>query len=300
MRKISIIALGILAIMLVSCSGKDKKIKEIKEMVGTLQEAVSNNDHDAIVKIYPGAEACDSFNTFTADLENFKIDEGTSKGTYEVPLNDSITIYVDASGDTAKIVNSRHLFAFPAKLTEFAKATGWIKGNESDKDLAEAFKDKSFMEWLPNKVATDAKNDIKKNVKIVSTSKEYVIYAGGLMMSSQRERYDCTVRVKNNSDYTVMGSWYSISAHASYYPQEYDASEYHSQPAPYNDSFAGKKINPHSSATITFKLASWEGWLWGCKLSSNLVWKNIDDAAILANYKYTGKEYEEYINSQKK
>ena len=138
----------ILSLFIFSCNYEKDKIHSMAEQIVNY---LNSNNFEKIRKIYPNAEMIDSFET-CFNKESIKIESDRMTMGYKILLDDNcwFIIVEDKNGDF-KIAKSRGIFAFNKARISLAEKTGWINANMSDKKIANAFKDTTFIKHLSNK-----------------------------------------------------------------------------------------------------------------------------------------------------
>ena len=280
MRKAVFIAALLTTIMLASC-GTDKN----KEFITRFATAVTNGDKATLEKMYAASAKADSIATFVADSA---VIEPNEKGdTILVKLGSSITFtMVKDANDSLQIISSKGLFAYAQDRLDFAKSTGWYADDLDDVQNAERLADSLFVPALTQKVAGDART------KVHVTKKDSHV-------SNNFERVTCTVIVANDNDFEVAGSDYSVKAALyNFYSIMVDELKWENFEQ-LGDSrvLTGKPIPAHGTAIYNYTMSATgrPGDPGTLRCSINV---NLSPASIMAVYKPTGNEYEEYLKTK--
>ena len=266
-------------LMLSSCDNGEKAITDYALQFA---KAVANGDSAQIVKMYPDAALADSLAlSFVED--SIKIERNENDASILIHYTPEIWVKVlKDENDSIRVVSSKGLFAYPATQLEIAKKTGQYSDSLDDKGNAERIVDKLFLEYLVN----NAKDKIKESLKIVSTKGcDYGEGEGGMMEPS-----GFIATVENQSDVLIEGKAYKVViASSGYYIDDFfrvrDVIDYHP--------LAGKDIKPGEKIPFTYR-----GNEVGVSFKANIQVQDIGND-LLASYKTTGHEYEEYLASKK-
>lgn len=262
---------------LTACSSGGKSVSpedEVRESVKHFVEMVSAGQLDSVKNIYPEIAMADSIAPVKSD--SISVTE-TGKGSYDVAVAEGITVKITRSDDGAvKITESKGLFAYPAEKIEFAKNTGMWDAALSDVKLNERMKDEGFADFIKDKISSQTKN---------------IITIGALSGSSFDTDY--TQTLKNNSNVEIRPSDYVINVTGVeyYWNEEYGVNE----PREIRTTKPGKAISPNGSARVSFPTyyGSPSGEIKG------ITWKISDEEKARRFAKFTGKEYQEYLDSKK-
>jgi len=185
----------LLAFMLTACSG-DKKIRDFVEAFAT---AVNNHDKQAIEQMYPAASKVDSLSPIVIPEEPGIEQAGN---IYVVKLDSTQNLMIKESEDASlSIIDSHGIFAYRDTKMAFARATGWIKEDMSDIQIAENFADTLFLTYIADKLMSQMKSWF--------TITDYY-YFGPREHKSNYEYAGFVATVTNNSDMIIQGTDYEV------------------------------------------------------------------------------------------
>ena len=185
----------------------------------------------------------------------------TAPGQYDLTLAEGVALKVNRSEDgNITVEESRGLFAFPADKVEIAKKTGMVNDSISDKLMGERIKDDDFFKYVDD--------GIKK-----SKSKLLTIKGGTVTNNSQQ--------VIDGKDYKVIKNFY---VHGNYFSPGGSSNTYSN----------GKTLKPGESMKISLVQA-----LMGWETLTGIKWQIPDEEIIVKYIPFTGKEYQEYLDSKK-
>lgn len=268
---------AIMALLMLSCC--DNGEKAARDYALQFAKAVSSGDSAQVVKMYPDATLADSLAlTFVED--SIKIERNEKDAS--ILIHYSSEIWVRAlkdENDSIRIINSKGLFAYPAKQLDIAKKTGQYVDSLDDKGNAKRMADKQFQEYMIKK----AKEKIKESLKIVSTKGfDYAEGEGGEMMPM-----GFVATVENQSDIVIEGKVYKVVIADTGFSIDdlREVTNYHP--------LAGKDIKPGEKIPFEYRAQ-----YVGAGFKANIQIQDIGNE-LLTSCKTTGREYEEYLSSKK-
>ena len=258
--------------MLCSCGGKETTPEnEVRNYGKYFVEKLSANQLDSLKASYPGIADADSIVPVQSDT--ILVVE-TAPGQYDMTLAEGISLKINRSEDgNISVTESKGLFVFPADKVDIAKKTGLWNDNLSDAQLNERMKDEEFFKWL-------------KGTKTIKSSD--VIALGkteGDGYWTRGFRY-----VVNKTDQTIKGSDYQVIKKFGY--SVFNGEDFDENSG--TEVLHGKDIPPRGSVKYEFSCSSHGGEeIKSVKLK--LTPEQIQERFA----PYTGKEYQEYLNSKK-
>ena len=271
-------------LFLSSCS-HDKKASpedEVRRYGKYFVEKLSANQLDSLKSSYPDLLAADSVMKIQSDTI-LVADNGSSK--YDVTLAEGITLKVSRADDGKISVTESHgLFAFPADKLATAKKTGLWDASLTDKQLSERMKDDGFFAYIRSK--QPSAGNIITIGKFVSQSEGF----GGTGY------YTLT----NNTDVAISGADYTISFVSSY-PTYIPGSNAIDEWVTKKSSEPGKDIAPKGSVKITSAInhTFCAGDVGPEKELKGIQWKLSSEQLQEKFTSFTGREYQEYLNTKK-
>lgn len=263
------IAIG--CMLITSCSSKTSPEEQVRDYGKYFIEKISENQLDSLKATYPDIVKADSIVPVQSDTI---IVVETSPGLFDVALAEGINLKLNHSEDgNISVVESRGLFAFPEGKIEIAKKTGLWNDSLTDASLAERMKDEDFFKYI------ESKQD-KGSSKIITFSKLHVTRMPQYGMDSGSGTFTLT----NHSNVPIKGSEYSISSKI------------------YNERYgwwSGSEKGVDLPANGTAKLkVTFDGHTLAYDLKG-VKWK-IPESELMAKFTpFTGKEYQEYLDSKK-
>ena len=270
MKKIATILMLVAGIgMIASCSKKASPEEEVRNYIKYFVEKINANQLDSLTVSYPDISKADSIAPLQSDT--ILIVE-KAPGQFEMTLADGIVLKVNRSEDgNITVSESRGLFAFPADKVEIAKKTGMWDDTLSDAQLNERMKDEEFFKYIQDQIK-------KKTSNILTVGKE--------TMSSDY-KYNLTPII-NNTDEEIKATDYSIISKDGYYL--ISGIDWIS-----TSTINGKDIPPHDKYVVK-TVASWdEGSIHVIKVNIKIPKEEL----VRRFASFTGKEYQEYLNSKK-
>ncbi len=275
MKKLLLIVSVLVAVAVVAtgCKSKAQEEKEnteamLKQFATMVARNAINGNTDSVHTLYPLSAECDSFGC-AGFVPDSVVVTPVDSSTYILNLTPNIQLTVAMVGPAVSVVDSRGLFLFSESDIEKGRMTGQYVDNLTDIELLKRMKDKGFEEYMASK-AKKASSPLKLAGVSVGHEPEW----GG-----DQGWYNATV--VNNTDQDVAASDYCI---------DYKRSDSNVSPASYRDSEKGVAIPPHGSVTIRIP-DGMHCWYEG---GAHVVVLNKD----LGAYKYTGREYDEYLESK--
>lgn len=264
---------AVMALFLVSCI--DSGEKAARDFASRFAKAVTSGDRALVEKMYPDAVAADSLALAFVE-DSIKIERNENGDSILIRYTPDVWVRaLKDANDSIRIVSSRGLFAYPASQLAFAKSTGQYADNLDDKGNAERMADTGFQEYMVKK----AKDKIKESLKIVSAKGcDYGMGEGGMSPAG----YIATV--ENQSDVMIEGKAYRVII-----------TDHDWNPDTMNDMYtrhpiAGKDIMPGEQAEFKFSYGDRMVLGWSASLQVLDI-----GAELLASYKTTGQEYDEYV-----
>ena len=275
MRKVLLALLPFL--MLCACGEKKSTPEEDARNYGKyFVEKLKTNQLDSLKASYPAIMEAESIVPFESDTI---IVTETSPGQFDLTLAEGVMLKVNRSEDgNFTVTESKGLFSFPSDKVELAKKTGMWDENLSDAQLNERMKDEEFFNHMNKKTRVSTKNIL--SVSQPHYSENFDSWTGYV------EGYQI---ITNNSDFDISGKDYSIIKHVNKEPNSHSMDSYSK-----NITEPGKDIPAHGSVKIEIAMsfttgAEVKGVKWNVsaeELSNRLV-------------KFTGTEYQDYLNSKK-
>lgn len=260
---------AILAIILLlsSCgSGKPAPEEEVRVYGKYFVEKLASNQLDSLKSSYPDITAADSIAAFKSDT--ILVTE-TSQGKYDVKLAEGVVLKATRSEDgVIQVTSSKGVFTFRSDLVDLARKTGMWQDSLSDKQLSERMKDEEFFKQIRN----NNKNRLSKLLVIGKSPG----YPGG------------NQSVTNKSDKTIDGSDYNIVK------AMYIRGNYFSPGRTVYSSVKGKTLKPGESMRVRVEVA-----MMGVENLENIKWLLPDEQLISKYVTFSGKEYQEYLDSKK-
>lgn len=263
--------------LMILCACGGKKIspeEEVRNYGKYFVEKINANQLDSLKTTYPDIVKADSIVPVQSDTI---IVVETSPGLFDVALVEGINLKLKHSEDgNISVVESRGLFTFPEGKIEIAKKTGMWNDSLTDASLAERMKDEDFF------------NHIKKN-KTKDVSKIITYGNRGTVTKVPRDGLDSGKGyfiLTNKSNHAIKGSDYNVIE-----KEIIDHMGRHS----YTSTHKGVDIPANGTAhyNVTFS-----GHTIDLQIQ-NIKW-NISESELISRFApFTGKEYQEYLDSKK-
>lgn len=258
----------LLGSIITSCGTKTTPEDEVKSYGKYFVEKLSANQLDSLKASYPDIASADSLVKFESDTV---IVAETAPGKYDITLDKGATLKASRAEDgTITVAESRGLFAYPTDKVELAKKTGMWADSLNDKQMSERMKDDEFFKHI-NKTAKS------KISRLLVIGPQPGFNDGGGNQS-----------VTNKSDKTIDGADYSVVKALSY------RGNYFSPGGVNYSTVKGKTLKPGESMKHFMNFAPM-----GIEYFERIKWKLSDDELIAKYVTFTGKEYQEYLDSKK-
>ena len=271
------ISIAFSGMLLNSCGGGNKLTseEEVRNYGKYFVEKLSANQLDSLKYTYPDLTVAESLVPVSSDTI---VVVETNPGQYDVTLAKGITLKVRRSEDgKISVIESKGLFSFPSDKVKIAKKTGMWDDKLSDGQLNERMKDKEFFKYIKNKKNLNSKHIIKIG-DFYDDYPEDEIRGSGV--------YEGYQKLTNTTGTEIKGSDYSIVY--------YCLSWYGEDEEKWTEVKPGKTIPAHGSVRVDAS----SGYHGGCTVEK-IKWK-LSDAQLQEKFApYTGKEYQEYLNSKK-
>lgn len=286
MKKIIIFPLLCLAVVLtVSCGSKEK---EAQEFAMKVVRTINSGEKMRVVMMYPDSKSIDSL--AVPDTSNVTVAADNDGKTFAVAFGSTASMQLKFGGDgNFTVTESRGLLGIPAEYKGFAYQTGWVDSTLTDVKNAERLKDTAFPAAI---------DDIVKK----GLSDKVTVKGGTSDLPPSAMNATGKLTVSNNSDETVHAGDYKVNAVldiTGYFNMEGQSiSDKETQ----RKKLDGKEIPPHGSVTFTmttpFNVMNGAGG--NTKSSGTIAWNLSEDKVkqMMASYKFTGKEYAEYLKSK--
>ena len=276
-RQILRMAIAALAVcgMMTACNNSNN---QVRDFAISAAKKFSSNQVDSIRAIYPGAEKIDSF-ALDFNPDSLDVEKTEAPNTFKVRFSKNADMVVEMTEDGKMTVKeSRGLFAYPADRLDLAKKTGQWQENLNDAEQAIRMADSQFVTWIEDKIAAQAVAELKSKVKIVKSD------ASGMFPTAHG-----MVVVANESSREISGDEYVVTAKC-YDVTGFTWSRYYAG----SKTLTGKPIPAGGQVTYTF---TYSLGAYACPpVCSISIRPKLDN--IMADYNFTGEEYEEYQNSK--
>ena len=263
--------------MLCACGGSKKASpeEEVRIYGKYFIEKVSAPQLDSLQASYPDIVNADSIVPIQSDTI---IVTESAPDQYNMTIAEGVILKLNHFDDGHfTVTESNGLFAFPKDKLDLAKKTGMWEDKLSDSELAKRINDEGFTDYL-------------KKIKTVKTSDIFSISK----MKIPKEIYgitDTTQPITNLTDQEISGNDYSVIL------------EYYFQMAATDEDdgvekgttiLKGKNIRP--GGTVEFPV---EYGFRGSSEIKSIKW-NLTPEQLQEKFAvYTGKEYQEYLDSKK-
>ena len=264
------ILLAILPFMMLCVCGGCNKLTpedEARNYGKYFVEKINAGQIDSLTNMYPDLTKADSIMPIKSDTI---IVVEIAPGQFDLTLSEGITLKVSCSDDgKISVTESKGLFAFPADKMAIAKNTGMWDDNLSDVQISERMKDEEFFKYI--------KDQIKNKTSNILTVGKYVDTSD----PEANGRFGYNI-LKNNTDVDIDPSDYSMI----YYEFDFDKQEYKTR--------SGKPIPAHGSIKIESSGMTMYG-----EYFEKIKWNLSEEQKVEKFAPYTGKEYQEYLDSKK-
>lgn len=259
--------------LLVFAACSDPQADKAKEFSASFANLVNSAKTDSVIAVYPDAEfaekleidyVADSVSISKTDKENnFRINYGG--GT-------SMVVEIPEDASTVKVLSSYGLFSYPQDKTSFAKKVGALKGEITDRELADRMvKVDDLSTKLFNDYVTARKNAVKNLGATITKESMF-------MMDEGRGFYT----LKNNTDQPIAGDDYQITWEVWYIGSGIDSHK--------SEIEKGKDIPAGGTVKIPFSFTGHAG-----SSIKAITVKTPSKEDFFKNYTPSGKEYDEYI-----
>ena len=280
-NNISIIAL--LAIFFLSSC--DKKKSQVEEQTKAFVEAIKTKDVATIYDMYPDAKLLSNMNLPTsiqmADVDVVK-DEATGDYTATIKNQREQKLVFKVMGENEfKIFDSYNLLEIDKDYINLAVKSGVPLKALSDQKLKELLKEDSpFIAFIKDKF---------KGVTDFKLSSYDGVYNKNLNINW----VNIEQNIKNDGEFRVKGTDYNVSFHFV---------DMLGECAPSTKTIAGVDLEPGESFTYSFQLNGYESSAYNRSLSWTVTFDQkrgdtMED--MLKKAKFTGTEYDEYIQNNK-
>lgn len=275
MKKTSFFLIATLIVcMLAACGGK----KKVHEFAENFAEYVTSGDMDSVRAIYPTA----TFDSL-AKVPTDSIEITETDGTYKINYGANQWIEVKEGEDgTLTVVNSKGIARFPADKYRLAVGTGMMDASADDQKAKEMLNDSTYFDWL-------SKNYDNGDyvIQITPGKVKYI----SKWSWGEAWKGSITVTLKNMTDQPISGEDYTIA----YKTRESNGCTDNSQRW-YTKSYVtdGKDLAPKGTETITLSR-----WVTDKYSDFKVVPAAGKESKLKYEYKPTGKEYQEYLDSKK-
>lgn len=284
-----IISISIGEAILTSCNtgGKPTPEEEVRNYGKYFVEKLNAWQLDSLKAAYPDLAKADSIIPITSDTI---IVAENAPGQFDMTLADGITLKVTRSEDgNISVIESKGLFAFPADKVDIAKKTGMITEATNDIQKTDVLKNEDFFNWLDKYIVDQLQNVlvIKEGVSRVKEEKLSSYLYDGVVT------YMTTIKpitISNNGNVPIAGADYTV-----YYTYEIEREE--APEGTFTRSKKGISLNPGESGQIVITTDA-SPFSPPVVKNPRIKW-NKSDNINKNNYKFSGKEYQEYLDSKK-
>ena len=260
--------------MSVSCEKKATPEEEVRNYGKYFVEKINDNQLDSLKFTYQDIVKADSIMPIKSDTI---IVSETAPGQYDMTLINGTSLKIKRSDDgNISVTESKGLFAFPADKVDIAKKTGMWDDKLSDAQLNERMKDDEFFNYLNKRSQALTSNILTLDRKL------HITKEAEFSLDEWKGYYNIT----NNTDYPIKGKDYTVQTKWEWMAQ--GAYEHGKENEP------GKDIAPHS--TIKYPIS---GSGRSSKEITGIKIKIPEDELMKMFASYTGKEYQEYLDSKK-
>lgn len=263
------------AVMIASCA--DNKQEQVKKFAADFATKVSKNQKDSLLVVWPDAAKADSL-ALTFNPDSIKVEPTQTEGQFKVNFGNADMIVAVAEDGKMTVKESRGLFAYPADRLDLAKKTGQWQENLNDAEQAIRMADSQFVTWIEDKIAAQAVAELKSKVKIVKSNATGMFPTAHGMVVVANE----SSREISGDEYVVTAKCYDVTGGGG--SRDYVGSK----------TLTGKPIPAGGQVTYTFTYSL--GAYAYPPVCSISIRPKLDN--IMADYNFTGEEYEEYQNSK--
>ena len=259
-------------LVMVACGGGKKE--KVKSFADTFAGYVNAGQLDSIKAVYPSVNF-DSVAHVSTDSVKISDTDGITR--VDFGGGKWIELEIGDSGDIT-VVNSKGIAAFPEDKFQLAVNTGMLNNSTADIKTQELLNDSIYLAWLNDKAVKEIKESL-------IFSRGNIIRTIGHDTLSDIIIWPVTVTNKENS--TISGSSYNVITRWFSYWGDGNPGK------GTKITIKGEDLTPGETKTFTFKQKAFA--LNPPTLEYNISNKDF----ILKNYKFTGKEYQEYLDSKK-
>lgn len=276
MKRLATIVIIFLGIgLVVSCGNKSTQEDDVRNYGNFFVEKLNADELDALEDSYPDIADADSIVPITSDT--ILVTE-VVLGQYELTLDEGVTLKVTRSEDgNITVTESRGLFAYPDDKLELAKKTGMWDSSLTDAELNQRMHDDEFFSFLEAQ-GSNATDNIITVGRWTITKEWYGNDSPGV----------ATQTVTNNTDQPISGADYEFVMISE---DPYTAA---SGERPRTWTNNGKDIPPHGSISENFEIYNQSA-----PEIKSIKW-NLTPQQLQEKFaSYTGREYQEYLDSKK-
>ena len=243
-------------------------LDRVKEFAVHALDMIKNNRMDSLITYYPDMERTDSIITHVEDSEPIVTE--THPGVYEIAVGRSLRLIAntDDKGNIT-IRDSYGLFAFEPHKMDMAQKTGLWERNLSDVEFATRLSDQDFFNFLADRAT----------IRVAD-----ILSVGEPSFSGSSDSQTGVQTITNLTDREISGDDYVI---AMYVMSGSNGENVDNTLEP------GKTIPPKGNVKIeVVRNANYISKVTGVKFK-------LSQEELLEKFMpYTGKEYEEYLNSK--
>lgn len=269
------IALG--GIILTSCGGDGSKLppeEEVRNYGKYFVEKLAANQLDSLKVSYPDIAKADSLMPVKSD--SIMVME-SAPGQFDLTLAEGVTLKINRSEDgNITVTESKGLFVFPADKVDIAKKTGMWDDKLSDAQLNERMKDEEFFSLIESKLTNFTSNILK-------------------VIKHDNYNWEHLIPIRNNTSIPIKGADYKLRIEICCAILDVDdkGNDYWNETSRWQ-TLPGKDIGP--SQTITYNIPHSDY----CAICKANIVMNLSNKEIQEKFAfYSGKEYQEYLNSKK-
>lgn len=263
------LAVAFVAAMMVSCSGKEKKVADFAT---DFAHKVQTGQMYSLKMVYPQIENADSVAiNFVAD--SLRVEKTDEKGIFKVNYGSGVTAVVkmDDNGQMS-IAETKGVFAYPKAKEKFAEKVGALKGEFNDVEKAKRMA-------IVDLIAEDIYEDYSSRRKNAIVNLGFTITRDIMFAMEAGEGY---YTLKNTTDMPIKGSEYTITWNDYYMGWGHDESKYRTQ--------TGKDIPANGTVRIPSQFTGHEG-----SNLSKITMKELSNEEFMDTYTPVGNEYEAYV-----
>lgn len=266
--------LGILASCANNSSTDEIKQDDLNDFIKNFAAQISGNNIDSLKLYYPDIVLADSLKLVNP-IDSVFVTETTPQGDLIVNINPvtSLIIYKNEKGQI-RIKDSYGLFAYSPTKEDIAIKSGMWEDNMKDVELAKRINDKDFYSYLIGMT-----KEVRDSMLTVGPQ-EWEDFGFGFQL------------ITNNTDQDIYSTDYTIDIEEEGKVYNVATGGYEEWKAPTKNK-PGLPIAPHESVKVEINGGSNGGsYVSGVHL-------NISDQDYLERFfKFTGKEYQQYLDSK--